>query len=64
MQESQEKNDNWVPKIIKIFSNTNQGSESAMEVDEETVASKKIFGKKVFTEGIFFVFILVHYNYF
>lgn len=40
MQEGQEKNENWVPKIIKIFSTPEQNSDLAMEVDEETTTSK------------------------
>lgn len=40
MQEGQE-NENWIPKIIKIFSTPEQNSESAMEVDEETMSKRK-----------------------
>lgn len=39
MEEGQENNQNWVPKIIKIFSNPEQNSETAMEVDEDNSQS-------------------------
>lgn len=41
MQDREEKNENWLPKIIKIFSFPDQNLESAMEVDEENTLSKE-----------------------